>query len=496
MQKLSLPIMQLKKIPAFLFILYIVFFVFSCKKDDFSTDTSYTLAFSEDTIMFDTVFASVGSATEVFTVYNTNDEALKVSSIRLATGNSSPYRLNVDGMPGKEFHDVEIGAHDSIFIFVEVTVDPQNINTPYIVSDSILFETNGNLQDVDLVAFGQRAVYHHWRPDDSPLLTFPYFIVNQNGSESWSDSLPHVFYGYGIVDSATTLTINPGTHIYMHPGAVLFVYNTASLHIDGTPSQQVVIQGDRLSYDYHDVPGQWERIYFLPGSKNSTIRNAIIRNGNIGLQADTFASANDSTLYLENTIVENMVTHALLLEGAKVSAYNCVFSNCGSNVANIVYGGDYKFYHCTFANFWQNSTRQDPVLTMSNYYNGGPRMLNAWFGNSIIYGDNDQEFGIDSINLSNFYNFHFDHCLMKVEPSFGTSTPFHYSNILRANGSNNQPRFHDVTVNDYTLDTLSACVNSGDPAILNIFPGVLNNDILGNSRLIDIPDLGAYERQQ
>ncbi|HPD54413.1 MAG TPA: hypothetical protein PLI08_10740, partial [Bacteroidia bacterium] len=125
----------------------------SCKKDEFITDGDAKLEFSTDTVIFDTVFTTVGSSTEVFVVYNRNDQPVKVSSIRLATGDQSMFRLNVDGLPGRSFSDVEIGADDSIFIFVEVTVDPNNQNTPLVVTDSILFETNGNLQDIDLVAW-------------------------------------------------------------------------------------------------------------------------------------------------------------------------------------------------------------------------------------------------------------------------------------------------------------------------------------------------------
>ena len=133
--------------------LYLFFFLaltttllFSCKKEEFETSSGVQLTFSQDTVLFDTVFTTVGSSTEVFTVYNRKNQAIKISSIRLASGMTSNYRLNVDGVPGKSFEDVEIAAEDSLFIFVEVTVDPNNTKTPLIESDSIHFETNGKLQ--------------------------------------------------------------------------------------------------------------------------------------------------------------------------------------------------------------------------------------------------------------------------------------------------------------------------------------------------------------
>lgn len=474
------------------FVTCIASILFSCKKDDFETSGGVKLTFSQDTVMFDTVFTTVGSSTEVFTVYNTESKSILISSLRLATGNSSNFRLNVDGMAGKSFTDVEIGPHDSIFIFVEVTVDPNNQNAPLTISDSIIFETNGTLQDVDLVACGQDAYFH--RPDpNSP--SFPFFTLNCN--EVWNNDKPHVIYGYPIVDSLCTLTINQGTKVHLHPGSALIVYTAASLFVNGTPQEKVIIQGDRLDADYKDVPGQWDRIWIYPGSKNSYIKNAIIKNGNIGFQVDTVAGPGDSTLYLENTIVKNMTTNALLLRGSTVSAYNCVFANCGSSVVNILFGGDYKFYHTTMANFWQNGTRQDPILFINNYYLNGVRHLSSYFGNCLIYGNNDQEIGIDSFPLSNQLNFYFDHALLKVENSFSTSTPFHYNAIVRSTSNSNSPGFVDVANNDYRLDSLnSSAIDNGSISIMNAFPSVLNTDIDGITRPQRArPDLGAYERQ-
>src|SRR5688572_29450657 len=114
-----------RKILLFLFVTAMVALSFSsCKKDKLLTDSGASLGFSEDTVKFDTVFTTVGSATQVFTVINSYSQPLNISSIYLATGAASYFRLNVNGTPGRSFQDVEIGAKDSIWIFVEVTVDP------------------------------------------------------------------------------------------------------------------------------------------------------------------------------------------------------------------------------------------------------------------------------------------------------------------------------------------------------------------------------------
>lgn len=479
----------------------------SCKKDDFSDDSSARLEFSQDTILFDTVFTRVGSSTEVFTVYNRKNQPLKISSIRLATGPDSPYRLNVDGMPGKSFTDVEIGAEDSLFIFVEVTIDPNNQNTPLIVTDSILFETNGNLQDIDLVAWGQDAYYYPEPPGSSPL----YFL---NCNDVWNNDKPHVIYGYALVDSGCTLTINAGTKVHCHPGSGIIVLSSGTLKINGTLTEPVIVQGDRLGEDYKDVAGQWDRIWLSnitrsnlingtneigPGSRNSEIKYAIIKNGNIGLHVDTvFSQVNETTLRMENCIVKNMAGNGVLFQGAVVKAFNCVFANCGYQTAALLYGGNYDFYQCTFANFWVEGNRQDPALLLNNYYGTDVRQLNAFFYNSIIYGNLDTEVGLDSFPNAapGRFNFKFDHALLKVENSFPLSNPAHFSAIL---AGNSDPEFKDIENNIYEIDSTSVAVDAGDAGILTVDP-ILNFDLNGNPRPVSVlppprPDLGAYERR-
>src|SRR6187399_1901844 len=104
----------MKKIFPVCVVLAVLFFISftACKKEKLLTDSNATLEFSEDTIAFDTVFTSIGSATEVFIVRNNYKQPVNIGSLYLASGNSSNYRLNVNGIPGKSFTDVEIGAND------------------------------------------------------------------------------------------------------------------------------------------------------------------------------------------------------------------------------------------------------------------------------------------------------------------------------------------------------------------------------------------------
>ncbi|MFT4772700.1 MAG: hypothetical protein ACI9D1_002739, partial [Cryomorphaceae bacterium] len=109
--------------PAILIVLLIGVLVTGCKKEEFNTSPDFRLAFSTDTVSFDTVFQSIGSATRLLKVYNRTDEFVVIDRISVidSCDRYDPFRVNVDGISGSTVRDIEIGPNDSIFIFVEVT---------------------------------------------------------------------------------------------------------------------------------------------------------------------------------------------------------------------------------------------------------------------------------------------------------------------------------------------------------------------------------------
>ena len=179
----------------------------NCRKQNILTNSAADLDFSTDTILFDTIFTTVGSTTKYFKIYNNNNGIIEISSIELAGGINSPFRINVNGDAGVSFEDIQLEAGDSLFIFVEVTIDPNNSTNPLIVEDSVLFSTNGNFQKVILNAFGQDAHFHI-----SEILT---------QDQTWTNDKPHVIYNYCIVDQGLTLTIDEGTSVHGHPNLSL-----------------------------------------------------------------------------------------------------------------------------------------------------------------------------------------------------------------------------------------------------------------------------------
>lgn len=458
------------------------------------TDPAAKLDFSTDSVLFDTVFRYAGSTTKLFRIYNHHKQPITISRAYIAGGTSSNYMLNIDGIStttsNPVLKDIEILGGDSLYAFVQVHVTPSQ-NAPLLIRDSIIFETNGNTQDIKLTAIGQDVYLH--KPTIFPTNGFPpYSITGRSGFDTiLPNDKPHLMFGYVVIDSDCKLTIQAGTKIYMHNKAVLWAYDKSTLNITGTHGNEVTIQGDRLEPEYKDVAGQWGKIWLSAGSKNNVIDWAVIKNGSIGVQADTMASLTVPTLRISNTIVKNMTAAALYGQGAFIRGVNCVFANCGQYVAALTIGGKYKFEQCTFANFWTEK-RTTPLLILNNYYvtSGNIGILrsidSAYFGNCILYGNLADEIGLDSaLNQTGVFAYKFDHCIVKT--AFNTSNGYHYNTIYK----NLDPGFKDANANNYNLSSATAgAVDKGDTNI--IITSDLNNNPRPNPNT-SIPDLGAYE---
>ena len=78
----------------------------SCEDEGYLNSPDVQLSFSGDTIMFDTIFTTIGSTTQNLRVYNPYNESLLISSIRLAGGEFSNFRMNINGEVTNEAYDV------------------------------------------------------------------------------------------------------------------------------------------------------------------------------------------------------------------------------------------------------------------------------------------------------------------------------------------------------------------------------------------------------
>ncbi len=467
----------------------------SCKKDELLTDSGASLSFSTDSILFDTVFVTIGSVTKNFKIYNTYDQPIKVSNIHLGGGTASNFRVNVNGTPGYNFNDLEIRAGDSAWVFVEVTVDPNSQILPYVIEDSLMFETNGNLQKVNLASWGQNAHFivanRNLNPTSSSSIRYALIDTNLNASITWDNTLPYVIYGgYAVIDSSQTLTINAGTQIHFNKNAGLWVYKSGSLKVKGTKQDPVVFQGLRREASFVDEPGQWDRIWINDGGVNE-IDYAIIKNGFIGLQTETISDpALPTSLKITNTIVKNMSGLGVLSRAFSINGWNNVFANCGQYCAAFTIGGTYDFTNCTFANYWTNGQRSTPTFYLNNYAtvnNVDVHVpMDAKFKNCIIYGSNDNEIEVDMIKSSSDSVYKFSNLLVKVDKKHDTGNA-NYVQVIR----NTDPNFTETSKNKYTLEIGSPAINFGDAS----FVGTIPFDLDGALRILgSAPDLGAYEK--
>lgn len=452
-----------------------------CYKETISTDPSIKLSFSADTVLFDTVFTTIGSATRYLMVYNPSKNDIEIASVRLAGGQASPYRMNVDGEATHHAQNIFIRGNDSLFVFVDVNVNPTNQSSPLLIPDSIIFETNGNIQDVKLVAWGQ----------DVHLLNKK--IISE--PTRFTAEKPYLIYNYVYVEPNIELTIDAGAKLHFHNQAQLVVSGT--LKVNGTLENPVILEGDRLEPFYRDKAGQWGGIWLAAGSHSSTINWAKIKNAINGIIVDTVGMPNTTTLEITNSRVENMSATALWARGATVEAGNCLFANTADYTVALTWGGSYKFYHCTIANYWgQYISRKNTALYLWNYYideNGNvqPRDIDmAHFANCIIYGSRSNELQVNSsyqgqvVNAE--MNFLFENSILRVDNDFDISNPNRFINIITEN-----PKFTDPFALNFELDTLSPAKDIGHIDIATLFP----IDLKGISRLTDKgPDLGAFER--
>ena len=480
-----------------LFITVLVFVLFSCRKEDgFIEDRSATITLATDSISFDTVFTTIGSTTQNFLIYNTHKERINISSIRLTGGTTSSFRINVDGEAGINFKDIEIAPKDSLYIFVEVTIDPNNNLNPFVIEDYIEFTTNGNLQQTTLVAWGQNAIYYtptsfNRNLPDFTCLTGPCSDVIAPVDVTWTDSLPYVIYGYVAVDTLDKLTIEAGTKVYFHNNGGLWVYRGGTLKVKGTKNEPVIFRGDRLNAQYDDVPGQWDRIWINEGGFNE-INYAQISNAFIGIQAEAlFLNGNPTQLgrlEMKNTTISNCSSIGLLSAYFVLEGENLIIDNCGQYNLAIQSLGVWNFNHCTFANYSSLANRETPSVFVQNSYRTPDGIAvdtpTVNINNSIIYGTNESEFDTEVINNGNI-NILVQNTILKTK--IITSDTNRYKSIIK---NPLDEIFNAPRMGDFELYDLSKARDVGNLNIANQF--IL--DLKCYDRTTDgKPDLGAVE---
>ena len=395
----------------------------SCLKEDELLTDEVELLFSCDTVAFDTVFTTIGTATRQLKVYNPYDQPVRLTSVSVAQGRMSRFRLNVDGDTSLVVRDLLLAAHDSLFIFVQANINPNSQLEPFLVEDRIVVECNQRRQEVVLTAYGRNAVYHY-APQGYC------WVFTQEECDEWDHTRPHVILGMAAVDSMCTLRLEAGDRLYFGSQAMLMVYPTATLEARGTKEQPVLFTSMRHDGWYDTLPGQWNYLWLCAGSRNNVIDWAVIENANIGLLVDTCVNASP-TLTISNSRLRQHFLAGILGRGARIEGDNLLITHCGTATLALQYGGRYRFRNSTFADYWNygGAARKNPHVILNNYdvvdNSVYPRPLEqVEFDNCIIEGnyrtsrDTMGEILLD-IDPTVGYQLRFRHCHLRssaVEP--------------------------------------------------------------------------------
>lgn len=449
----------------------------SCKKNKQSSTGN--LEFSVDTLVFDTVFTTIGSTTHQFKIYNRDKRGVTIEEVELMGGSNSPFRINLDGLQGTSFSNIDLDGEDSLFCFVEVTLDINSQILPMVVEDSIRFRSNGKDQYVKLAVWGQDVYYHYSN------IKAHIFDLNEG---TWPVDKPHLIYGAAFVDSAKTLTIPAGAHLYMHNKSILWNYK-GTLHIDGDYNNKVTIQGDRLESFYQDVSGQFYGIYFQEALP-STIDNLVIRNATVGIHVDSKdPSVTGTTVKVTNTEIKNSASYGIFLfAGTTFEAENTLVHNSGVHALLVLQGATFTFTHCDLLGYGDGDYTY-PAVGLRNYYVDTAGTLNiapipnGIFRNCVIYGNGDEQLVFDTLQPTTggavTLNFDFDHSVIKATASAHS--------MFASSQFNQNPLFINTSTDNFKFSsTASSLSNTGNPSFM--LPTDLENNTRNNP-----PDIGVYE---
>ena len=454
----------------------------SCR-DEFTTNPAYTVGFSVDTLSFDTVFTTVGSATRTIMVYNHNKYQLRLDEVKLEQGANSPFRINVSGQANVEnrFTNIEMRSKDSMYVFVEVTVDPSSQNTPLRIEDKFCISVNGRQESVVLQAYGQDVIIfrNHTFQENNTILT---------------DEKPYLIYGDLVVDTLKTLTVTPGAKLYFHNGANLKV--KGNLIAKGSLQQPIVFRGDRFDRmsegtPYEDMPLQWGGIQLTGCDAAHELEYMDIQGGTTALSLPI----EKTQLYIRYSRIHNFGKNGIDAKNAIVTIENSEISNCGEYCLAFA-GGNYTVVQSTIANYYWYASRTSSSVALRNYtwqdenQIAGP--INANFTNCIIYGASDTELFFDKADDENIsMTCLFKNCLLKMQEKDRPESGSEYFKDVIWNSAKEDVFESTKRKFDFRLHENSPAIGKADVSVAEQYPTDLN----GNSRIGDSQaDIGAYKK--
>ncbi len=451
--------------------------IFSCNRDDISFQSpTQLLRFSRDTVFCDTVYNQVRSETYGVKVYNDEDQDIMIPKISLEKGNSSLYKINVDGKSGTIFTNVPLRKKDSLFIFVEIAPSISG-SSEIIAEDRILFENPAGNQHINLYSTVQDAEFF--------IETVPGTNVISTNT-TWTNNKAKIIFGDLTVEDGVTLNIQAGTKVYFHKNSGMLIGKSATLNVNGDLGTEVTFRGDRNDPKYDTIPKNWNGISMDIGS-NLNMNYAKVFGGTTGL------SLLQTNAVINNTIIHTHQEYGIMAINSVVNSKNLVMNNCGNADLGIYKGGNYTLTHATFANYWDfNSTLPGLAIYATNEYNNGTTTefgaLSLTLNNSICYTSAQNAIQFKPISGQSFV-YQIQNGLLKYNAS-SAGFVFDANPNIQSSIQNQDPKFQNYYTEKMNLRVKadSPTKNKGNSSVASTVP----LDIVKVSRTSN-PTIGAYQ---
>ena len=347
----------MKRFLSSIFILGALLAITSCNDEEiFSLSRADKLTFSTDTVSLDTLFSTTSSSTYQFWVYNLNRSGLRLTNIRLAHGNQTGFRVNVNGTPlngnnGFQASDMPIYHSDSLRVYVEATAPNTGVNAPQAFTEDLIFTLESGVE--------QRVKLRAWAWD----ATHFDFLDVRHDTVIDSPSRPIVISKGIKVNEGATLTVKAGTTIYFNHSAGVDVFGR--LVLAGEAGKEVLMRGSRLDkmFDYlpYDrVSGQWQGLHFHGSSYQNQLNYTDIHGCFDGIVCDS-SDVSREKLRLEQVTVHNCQGDGVRLTNSKATLVNTQLTNTLGNCL-VVDGGDVALNACTLAQFYPFDSNRGAAL--------------------------------------------------------------------------------------------------------------------------------------
>lgn len=462
-----------------------------CSEYNVSNDPTLRLAFSTDTLCFDTVFTAQGSATAQMKVYNRNAAALLIDRVWLKEGKA--YHVNIDGEPDADkWRNIQINGHDSLYLFIRVEIDPTDQDNPVLVTDQLCFHlASGHTQEVQLEAYGQ-DVRRIGRKGCGRTDTV---------SMAFTAERPYLIYDTLIIRE--NMDLEAGTTVYMHNGACIYVGGDVTAA--GTLTHPIVFRGDRIDRLFDSVPyafagGSWNGIY-LQGTETQKyeLQYVDILSGNIGLYSyNDGKGASLPQLTMNGCRIHNHSMYGLVLVNTDATVTNSEISNCASYCVYCA-GGKQKFIHTTVASYFgytsiriQSVTKSDvAAVFIDNLSKTMPTTTS--FYNSIITGYLSNQLVV-ATPFDQYYPGEFIGNYLKTDslqiPNARDNTYWQKTDTAEVFVKDFY-KYKEYIYYDFHLDSLSPAKSIADSLIAVPYP----TDRDSVSRALVKPDAGCYQHR-